>query len=123
MLAPATTVKIFQKQPNLQALSAGQVIFAEGETGDLMYGIVEGEVDILVRDRVVETLNAGDVFGVGVLVHLDATRESTAIAKTDCQVAVLDREHFLFAVQETPMFALEVMRSYSNRLQQLKRLL
>jgi CRP-like cAMP-binding protein len=120
MLEPATVVKIFQKQPDPQTLAAGQVIFAQGEAGDLMYGILQGEVELLVDGKAIETLKAGDVFGVGALVHLDGIRESSAIAKTDCQLAVLDRERFLFAVQETPLFALEVMRSYSNRLQRLK---
>ena len=33
----------------------------------------------------------------------------------------LDEERFLFVVQETPMFALDVIRSYSDRLRRLKR--
>ena len=51
------------------------------------------------------------------------TRTYTAIAKTDCQLAFLDRERFLFAVQETPMFALKVMKSYSERLNRLAHML
>jgi CRP-like cAMP-binding protein len=85
-----------------------------------MYGIVEGEVDISVGGKVMETLKTGDVFGVGALIHPDLTRTSTATAKTNCQIVSLDREHFLFAVQETPLFALEVMKSLSDRLRQLR---
>jgi CRP-like cAMP-binding protein len=36
------------------------------------------------------------------------------------EIAIVDQERFLFAVQETPMFALEVMRSYSDRFRCLK---
>jgi CRP-like cAMP-binding protein len=85
-----------------------------------MYGIIEGEVTQSLDGKVVETLKAGDVFGEGALVHPEGVRFTTAVTKTDCTLACLDRSHFLFAVQETPMVALEVMRSYSDRLQFLK---
>ncbi len=45
---------------------------------------------------------------------------STAKAKTDCKIAILDQEHFLFDVQETSLFALEVMRSYSDLFRSFK---
>ncbi|MBF2004494.1 MAG: cyclic nucleotide-binding domain-containing protein [Chlorogloeopsis fritschii C42_A2020_084] len=120
MLEPAETVRIFQKQPTIKTISSGQTIFTTGETGNYMYGVLSGEVDILVNNKVIETIYEGDVFGIGALVVLDHTRASTAVAKTDCQLACLDRNNFLFAVQETPMFALQVMRSYSERLRTLK---
>jgi CRP-like cAMP-binding protein len=85
-----------------------------------MYGIIEGEVELTHNGKTVEVLTAGDVFGQGALVHEDHQRESMAIAKTTCQLATLDREHFLFAVQQTPLFALEVLRSYSDRYRKLK---
>ncbi len=62
-------------------------------------------MEILVNGKVVETIQKGDVFGEGALLHLDRQRDSTAIAKTDSLVAFLDREHFMFAVEQTPMFA------------------
>ncbi|GGA16027.1 hypothetical protein CYANOKiyG1_30080 [Okeania sp. KiyG1] len=36
------------------------------------------------------------------------------------KLAYLDQERFLFVVQETPLFALSVIRSYSNRLRKIK---
>ncbi|MEH2205603.1 MAG: Crp/Fnr family transcriptional regulator [Nostoc sp.] len=122
MLSPVVTVSIFQKQPDPQAFSAGQVIFEEGQPGDNMYGILEGQIDILVSGKVVETIQTGEVFGVGVLVGVK-NRTYTAIAKVDSKLVFLDDKGFLFAVQETPMFAIEVMRSYSERLSRLQRLL
>ncbi|BAB74629.1 cyclic nucleotide-binding domain-containing protein [Anabaena sp. FACHB-709] len=121
MLSPVVTIAIFQKQPNPQVFSAGQVIFEEGQAGDYMYGIVEGTVDLLINGKVVETIEAGEIFGTGILVGVNH-RNYTAIAKTDCQLAYLDEKRFLFAVQETPMFALNVLRNYSERLSRLQRL-
>lgn len=123
MLQPAQTVAIFQQQSQPLKFAAGEVIFAEGDLGDVMYGIIEGNVEMVVNQKVVETIHQGDVFGEGALVQPEGTRASTAIAKTDCLLATLNKERFLFAVQQTPMFALEVMKSYSDRLRRMKHLL
>ncbi len=123
MLKPIETIKILQNSSNVQSFSAGETIFQQGTNGKVMYGIIEGEVEMLVDGKVIETIKQGDVFGQGALLHSDHLRTSTAKAKTDCKIAFLDQEHFLFAVQETPLFALEVMRSYSDRFRRLKLLI
>ncbi|AFY99160.1 Crp/Fnr family transcriptional regulator [Calothrix sp. PCC 6303] len=119
MFQPLETIIIFQKQAEPQVFAANQIIFEEGQPGDLMYGVLEGEVDISVNGKVAETIQSGDIFGSGVLVGIQ-NRTYTATAKTDCKLAFLDEKRFLFAVQETPTFALQVMRSYSQRLSRLE---
>ena len=120
-LEPATTVQIFQRQADPLTFAAGEVIFEAGQQGDRMYGVLEGEVAQYVDGELKEVIHAGDVFGVGALVHPEGVRISTAIAKTDCKLAFLDQQRFLYAVQETPMFAIKVMRSYSERLRRFKK--
>lgn len=120
MLEPARTVSIFQKAPDPLFFSTGDVIFEIGQTGTVMYGVIEGSVNLVVNGKVVETIQVGDVFGEGALVHPSKVRASTAIAQTDCTLACLDERRFLFAVQTTPMFAVEIMRSFSERLRRLK---
>ncbi|MEQ9368699.1 MAG: Crp/Fnr family transcriptional regulator [Coleofasciculus chthonoplastes F3-SA18-01] len=118
MLEPANTVSILQQQAEPKTFSADQVIFQEGDPANYMYGILEGEVNISVNGKIVETIGKGEVFGTGTLIGVD-DRTYSAIAKTDCTLAFLDQQRFLFAVQETPMFALNVMKSYSERLDRL----
>jgi CRP/FNR family transcriptional regulator, cyclic AMP receptor protein len=120
MLSPVKTVEIFQSSPEPHSVKAGDVIFTSGDAGSMMYGILEGEVEISVNGQVLETIYHGDIFGEGALVHSDSKRASTAIAKTDCKLAFMERKNFLFAVQQTPMFALEIMRSYSDRIRRLR---
>jgi CRP/FNR family transcriptional regulator, cyclic AMP receptor protein len=120
MLSAAETVKILQKQGNSRVYPANSIIFRAGEPGDEMFGILAGEVLLEINDLAVETFHAGDIFGEGALVDPNGLRATTAIAKTDCTLAVLDRQRFIFAVQETPMFAINVMRSYAERLRALK---
>ena len=119
MLSPVVTLSIFQKQPDPQTFSTGEVIFKEGQPGNCMFGILEGEVEILVNGKTVEIIESGEVFGTGILLGIEA-RTYTAIAKTDCKLAYLDESGFLFAVQETPVFAIKVMKSYSERLSRLQ---
>jgi CRP-like cAMP-binding protein len=120
MLEPAQIVQIIEGKSDIHTFSAGQEIFKEGEAGEYLYAILEGEVELNIGGKPVETLDAGDVFGEGALLHSDHLRYSTAIAKTDCKLGAMNERHFLFAIQETPMFAVDVMRSYSDRFRRLK---
>lgn len=123
MLTPVETVQIFQSESESEVFSTGDLIFEAGQQGDVMYGVLEGQVEMSINGKVIETLQVGDIFGEGALVHSDHLRTSTARAKTACKLAVMNQRHFLFAVQETPEFALEVMRSYSDRFRRIKNLL
>lgn len=121
MIDPTKTVAIFQRQPEPVTFEPGQVIFQQGDVAEFMYGIIEGEVDVTFNGRVVETIATGDVFGVGALIDVKQ-RQYTAIAKTPCKLAFLDRNRFLFAIQETPVFSLSVIKSYSDRLVRIAQL-
>ncbi len=120
MLNPAHAIELFAKSPDIRLYKAGETIFEVGTVGQIMYGVIEGEVEMLVNGKVFETIQAGDVFGEGALVQNPPLRASTAIAKTDCKLAAVDQTHFKFLVQETPLFALEVIRSMSTRLRAAK---
>lgn len=120
MLQPAEVVAIFQSSPEIQTFAAGEVIFTQGEPGEDMYGILEGEIEQYINGQLIETLKTGDIFGVGALIQPDRLRVTKAIAKTTCKLASMNQRHFLFAIQETPTFALEVLRSYYDRLRALK---
>ncbi|MEM9505145.1 MAG: cyclic nucleotide-binding domain-containing protein [Cyanobacteria bacterium P01_E01_bin.43] len=114
------TIELFSKISDNQTLKAGDVIFKAGDAGNVMYGIISGTVAMQVEGKTVETIEAGDVFGEGALVHPDKLRRSTAIAQSDCELALLNEERFKFLIENTPTFAIDVMRSYSDRLQHFK---
>ncbi|MDJ0714555.1 MAG: cyclic nucleotide-binding domain-containing protein [Prochloraceae cyanobacterium] len=122
-MEPVRTIEIFQNFPSPKTFVAGDVIFREGEPGKETYGIIEGNVNILVKGKLLETIEKGDVFGEGALIQPEHTRGSTAIANTDCTLAFLDRSHFLFAIEQTPMFAVQLLKSYSDRLRSLRHML
>ena len=100
---------------------AGELIFRSGEAGDCMFGLLEGTVELSWNgDAGHEAIKAGDVFGAGALVTPDHRRYGNAKAITPCRLLVMNREKFLFAVQEAPMFAIELLGSIDQRLRQLK---
>lgn len=96
-------------------MPAGQQLFAEGDHGEHMFGIVSGQIDLLHGGAVVASLGPNETFGEMALID-DSPRSLTAVASTDAEVVMIDRRTFVFLVHETPMFALEVMRSLADRL-------
>jgi CRP/FNR family cyclic AMP-dependent transcriptional regulator len=105
----------FNRTEEHQAFPAGQVIFREGEPGEVLYIVVEGQVDILLGDQWLETLRPGDILGEMALIE-DRPRSATAIARTDCLLTPITRPHFLTLIQRTPLFAIQVMRVLAQRL-------
>ncbi len=97
------------------AIAGGETLFREGEIGDALYIVAEGQVDIYAGGQQLETLGPGDILGEMALID-DQPRMATAIARTDCLLTRVSRPHFLNLVQRNPRFALQVMRIMSNRL-------
>ncbi len=106
---------VFRAAKETKAVPAGTVLFEEGDRGEVMFGIVEGAVELRSGGAIVANLGPDDVFGEMAIID-SSPRMATAIATTDCVLAVLDRRRFLFLVHETPMFALHVMSTMAERL-------
>ena len=98
-----------------ERFNAGATIFAEGDAGDRMYIVRSGTVDLLVGNKLVETVQVNGIFGEMALVD-GALRSATARAKEACELAPIDRRLFLLMVDEAPYFALNVMRVMADRL-------
>jgi CRP-like cAMP-binding protein len=80
-----------------------------------MYVVMEGEVEILDGLTLLETAGAGSIVGELALID-DEPRSATVVAKTDCRLVPVDRKRFQYMVQETPFFALAVMKVLADRL-------
>jgi len=114
-------MKALASSGEVREFEPGTVIFRSGEPGDCMFGLLEGEVELSWNDAEgQERIKAGDVFGAGALVTQDHRRFGDARAVTACRLLTMNREKFLFAVQESPMFAIELLASVDQRLRQLK---
>lgn len=98
----------------------GEVIFQDGDLGDKLYGVVSGQVQLRWGEDRVEMIGPGSCFGIGALVDAEHRRFGTAQAVSDCELLMMNREEFLFAMQELPMFGLEMLHDLEQRLQKLK---
>jgi CRP-like cAMP-binding protein len=107
--------EMLRREPDVRTFSAGEAIFTEGETGDCMFAVVEGEVTIRKGERVLEHVHAGGVFGEMALID-KTPRSASAVAVTDCQVVAIAEKRFTYLVQQTPYFALEIMHVLADRL-------
>jgi CRP/FNR family cyclic AMP-dependent transcriptional regulator len=122
-LAPSSRVLTFE---------TGDQIFHPGEPGDSLYGVLEGSVRLswvgtLAQSLISgartseppsldEILKAGDVFGAGALVSPGHHRINKAQAATPCRLLVMNRDEFLFALHESPIFSIEMLESLEERL-------
>jgi CRP/FNR family transcriptional regulator, cyclic AMP receptor protein len=113
---------MFKDSEKTKTFSKGEYIFHQGEPGEIMYVILEGEVDILLNDVVVATFIAGHIFGEMALID-DRARSASAFAKSDCKLVPVDKESFIFLVQQTPNFALYVMKILVNKVRGLDEIL
>lgn len=110
-----TTLNYFKNEPNVQEVKAGETIFSEGQAADVMYAVREGEVDVVVGDKVVETVKPGGIFGEMALIDQSA-RSASCVARTDVVIIPINQHRFEYMVQETPYFALQVMQIMAERL-------
>lgn len=108
-------IELFRHDENARRYAAGAVIFSEGEPGERMYAVVEGDVEIRCGERLIERTGPGGVIGELALIDR-APRSATAVAATPCLLVPIDEKQFQYMVQQTPFFALQVMRVLAERL-------
>jgi CRP-like cAMP-binding protein len=106
---------LFKNNENIKDYSSGDIIFEQGKPGEYMYVIMEGEVDIQCSGRSVAKAVPGETLGEMALVDKEY-RSATAIALTDCKLVEVDERQFEFLVQQTPYFAIQVMKMMTKRL-------
>jgi CRP/FNR family transcriptional regulator, cyclic AMP receptor protein len=114
------TLDMFRNKSDGRSYRAGEIIFAAGDAGSEMYVVLEGEVELRIGEMLLETLGPGEPFGEMALVER-APRIASAVAKTDCKVVPIVEERFIFMVQQTPHFALQIMKVMAARLREMDR--
>ncbi len=109
---------VFVRANEIRAYAPGEVVFAQGDVSAEMFGVVSGAVELRKDGEPVVVIGPGATFGeMGIISK--APRSLTAVAAEKSEIAVIDERTFLFMVQETPMFALQVMQSLAERIRQL----
>jgi CRP-like cAMP-binding protein len=109
---------LFRQETDTLQLAPGDFLFREGEKGDKMYVLLEGEIDIFLGDFVFETAGPGSLLGEMALIG-ETPRTANAVAKKPSRLAQIDQRRFHFLVQQTPHFATHVMKVLADRLRHM----
>ena len=106
---------VFKDSEELVEFPAGAVILREGDPGNHMYVVMEGELSVLIKDKVIATASPGEIVGEMALINT-ATRTATVVADTHCVLADIDQSSFDSLLKYVPDFTIHVMNVLANRL-------
>ena len=91
-----------------------KVIVKEGQAGVLMYVVLEGRLAVSIRDKLVEKIGPGGVFGEMALVDR-TSRLATVVSETDCGLLAIGRNTLLDLIRASPDFAVSLLGAVSDR--------
>jgi len=112
---------------DLEPVRAGEVVFRQGEEGDSLLCVVEGQLETLVKDIagqeiVLAAVGPGDA--VGEMSMLDGRPRSATVRCTeDAKLLVLARDHLLAVLPRSPHLALDMMAQMAARARRVDDLL
>lgn len=102
--------------------SDGDVIFRQGDTGDCMFVIQQGEVEVFVdsdgHDLILRKMGPNDFFGEMALFEHE-TRTASARAVGPTHVLTIDKKNFLAGIHEDPSLAFRIVKTMSHRIRNL----
>jgi CRP-like cAMP-binding protein len=91
-----------------------KVIVKEGQAGVTMYVVLEGRLAVSIRDKLVEKIGPGGVFGEMALVDR-TVRLATVVSETDCGLLAIGRNTFLDLIKASPDFAVSLLGAVGDR--------
>ncbi len=98
---------------------AGDVLFREGETGEEMYVIQSGLVQVLKRvgtdERALATLGRGEFLGEMAILN-NKPRSATAVVLEDARCLVIDARTLESMITKNPEIAMRLIKKLARRL-------
>jgi CRP-like cAMP-binding protein len=100
----------------------GEIIIKQGESGNCMFVIQSGEVEVLQDNNGVKVRlavrKAGDFFGEMALFSKEV-RSASIRALGDARVLTIDRKNLLNSIQKDPSLAFRIIETLSKRIRDL----
>jgi hypothetical protein len=98
------------------------VVFRQGQEGNIMYVIVDGELDVLHQvddsEEVLVRRGPGEFVGEMAVIE-SAPRSATLRTRSDVRVLAIDGETFKSILRERPEVSFAVLRNLSRRLREM----
>jgi len=100
--------------------SAGEKVFSFGEPGDSLYVVIQGRIELFVKDTtgskiVLTVCEPGEVFGELSLFD-GGSRTASAIALEDAELFILGRSELLGFLRQHPDAALDLLATMGQRI-------
>lgn len=99
----------------------GEIIIRQGDHGDSMYVVLEGQVEVIhdleQETRRLAVLGDGEFFGEMELFN-PAARNATVRALGDARVLTVDKKLLLRRIKEDPTLAFRFLEKLSGRLRE-----
>lgn len=105
----------FQNKSDFINFKQGDVIFRQGDPGDFMYVIKEGEISLNIGSQVEYIAVSGECIGEMSIID-ESPRSATAIAENDCELIKINQQQFFDLVQQDPSFSILIMQILVERL-------
>ncbi len=117
---PPEDVRALASTARLRAYPAGTVIIREGDPGDSLHVVVEGQVRITVgsptgEEATVAVMGQGDFFGDFALLD-GRPRSASVLAALPTRTLVVTRDAFVSWISQRPTAALALLETLSLRL-------
>jgi len=115
-------LKILAKHMNFFEIPEGEILFREGEKGDSICFVVDGELDIIKKSSqnenvVISTLSKGRSIGeMSVIDNFPRSASVRARAKTS--YITLTREGFETVLKDKPQIGIQILKGMSRLLSQ-----
>lgn len=110
-----------------QTLKEGETLFNFGDFGESMYIVKSGDIELFIKDTtgqkiVLKVAKRNDIFGEISMLD-NRPRSATAMALTDTELFVLDRDDLLLLFQKKPDSGLNMLAALSSMLREADDLL
>lgn len=121
----ATELAALEQTAQIRSYATGGTIFQEGDSGDGIYVIIDGSVQITAvvgqgERRVLAKLGPGDFFGEMAVLD-NEPRSATALAERDTKVYFIPRGDILEMLERSPRLAVSLVREFSLRMRDFNR--
>ena len=103
-------------------IADGEVIIRQGDAGDYMYEILDGQVEVLQEREGEEVrlavLDKGDFFGEMAIFEREK-RSATVRALGEVRVLTVDKKILFRRISEDPSLALRILERMSHRIREM----
>ena len=100
----------------------GEIIIRQGEPGNCMYVIQEGEVEVFIEDQGREihlaVLGEGELIGE-MAIFENEVRSASVRALKEARILTVDKKNFLRRVHQDPSLAYRLVQKLSHRIRQM----